>query len=194
MAASVARVRGAHASARLTSLSRLRSVWSVFQTAYEPCVRRCSWMSQLAHRWQAPSSGEDAPSPRMAFREELKPSGLPTALLRVVTEVETSPSAFAPHLWEDVPPPLLPRTKHALERFLGRLRQSRRHSTGRTHTPALMRRDGSRVALRFGLPHPDHWGAAFARVNPHDFHRTLHRLRQPEKRRQCGRVRRAGGA
>ena len=74
--------------------------------------------------------------------------------------------ALAPPLFESWKPPLWPRTNHALERFIGRLKQSRRHITGRQHTQACILRDGTFVAIRFGLPQPDRWVEAGSRVNP----------------------------
>jgi hypothetical protein len=114
--------------------------------------------------------------------------------LSVVTYVEKITIAFAPQLFEYLKQPLLPRTTHALELFLGRLKKSRRHLTGRKNTQAFILRAGRMVASLFGLPQTANWGAAFARVNPHDFYLTLNLLRQTEKRRKGWRVRRDLGA
>lgn len=153
-----------------------------------------SGIYQIAHRVQAQISCDEAQSQLLAFIDERKQSGLPTELLRVVTSVEKLTIAVAPHLVEYLKQPRLPRTNHDLERFMGRLKKSRRHITGRKNTQEFILRDGRMVAILFGLPHTDHWGAAFARVNPNDFYLTLNLLRQTEKRRKCGRVRRDLGA
>jgi hypothetical protein len=55
-------------------------------------------------------------------------------------------------------------------------------------------REGSFVAMLFGLPHPNNWVDAFARVNPHDFQHILNLLRQTAKRRKCWHARRDLGA
>ena len=98
--------------------------------------------------------------------------------------------ACAPPLFESWKPPLWPRTNHALERFIGRLKQSRRHITGRQHTQACILRDGTFVAIRFGLSQPDRWVDAGSRVNPQDFHHHLHLVRHIDTRRTCWQVRR----
>ena len=93
--------------------------------------------------------------------------------------------AFTPHLFEYVKQPLLPRTNNDLELFIGRLKKSRRHITGRKNTQEFMLREGSLVAILFGLPQPDTWVDAFSRVDPTDFQHTLRLLRQTDKRSKC---------
>jgi hypothetical protein len=194
IAASVERVRVVHPSALLKRLSRMLSVLSFFQKEYEQLVMLFSWIYQIAHRLQAQISCEEAQSQLLAFIDELKQSGLPTELLSVVTYVEKITIAFAPHLFEYLKQPLLPGTNNDLELFIGRLKKSRRHITGRKNTQEFILREGSMVAILFGLPQTDNWGAAFARVNPNDFYLALNLLRQTEKRRKCWRVRRDLGA
>jgi hypothetical protein len=89
-----------------------------------------------------------------------------------------------PQLLEFITPPLWPRTTHDLERFMGRLTKSRRHATGRKHTPAFMLREGSLVASLVGLPPTDTWVDACSGVDPNDFPQTLRLLRQTDKRRK----------
>jgi hypothetical protein len=76
----------------------------------------------------------------------------------------------------------------------GRAKKCRRHITGRKNTQEFILREGSFVATLFGLPHTNNWGDAFSRVNPDEFHHSLHLLRQPEKRRKCWQARRNLGA
>jgi hypothetical protein len=103
--------------------------------------------------------------------------------------VEKITFALIPHLFEYSKPPLLPRTNNALERFIGRLKKSRRHITGRKNTQAFMLRQGHMVAMRFGRPQTDNWGDAFARVDRHDFQQPLRLLRQTDKRSNGWRAR-----
>jgi hypothetical protein len=188
--ASVERVMAAHPSALLKRLSRLLSVLNVFQKEFEQLVILFSWIHQIAHLLKAQTSFEEAQSQLLTFVHELQQSGLPTELLRVVTYIEKITIAFAPQLFEYLKPPLLPRTNNDLELFLGRLKKSRRHITGRKNTQEFILREGSFVAMLFGLPETNNWVDAFARLNANDFHRILNLLRQTEKRRKCWHTRR----
>src|SRR5688572_16978366 len=141
-------------------------------------------MHQSAPLVQTQTPGEAAQSQLLAGVQALQHSGLPTDLWRVGTSVAKIPVALAPHLCDDWKHPRWPRTPHDLARFMGRIKQSRRHRTGRKHTPACMLREGSLVAMLVGLPHPNHWVDAFSQVNRTDFHDPLPRLRQTEKRRK----------
>jgi|SRR5882724_6134613 len=107
-----------------------------------------------------------------------------------MTSVEKLTVAFTPHLFEYLKPPLLPRTNNDLELFIGRLKKSRRHITGRKNTQEFLLREGTFVAILFGLPQPDSWVDALSRVNPQDFHHNLHLVRQIDRRRKCWHVRR----
>jgi hypothetical protein len=190
IAASVERVMAAHPSALLKRLSRMLAVLNMFQKEFEPLVILFSWIHQITHLLKVETSCEEAQSQLLTFVHELKESGLPTALLRVVTYVEKITVAFAPHLFEYLRQPLLPRTNNDLELFIGRIKKSRRHITGRKNTQEFILREGSSVAMLFGLPPATNWVHPFSRVNTDDFHQSLNRLRQTEKRRKCWHTRR----
>ena len=166
------------------------AVLNLFHQEYEQLVMLFSWMYQIAHLLQAQTSCEAAQSQLLACLQQLNHRSLPTDLLHVVTYVEKITVACAPHLFESLKQPLLPRTHNDLERFIGRIKKSRRHITGRKNTQEFILREGRFVAMLFGLPHTHNWGDAFARVNPDEFHHSLLRLRQPEKRRKCWQARR----
>jgi hypothetical protein len=144
-----------------------------------------SWIHQIAHLLKVATSCEEGKSQLLTFVHELKENGLPTELLSVVTYVEKITVAFAPHLFEYLRPPLLPRTNNDLELFIGRIKKSRRHITGRKNTHAFILRQGGSVAMLFGLPPAINGVQPFARVNTNDFPQSLNRLRQTEKRRKC---------
>jgi hypothetical protein len=194
IAASVERVRAAHPSALLKKLSRMLAVLNIFQKEFEPLVMLFSWIHQIAHLLQTQTNCEEAQSQLLAFVQELKQSCLPTELLSVVTYVEKITVAFAPHLFDYLKQPLLPRTNNDLELFIGRIKKSRRHITGRKNTQAFILRAGSFVAMLFGLPHTNNWVDAFSKVNLNDFHDTLNLLRQTDKRSKCWQTRRDLGA
>jgi hypothetical protein len=185
MAASVERVKAAHPSALLKRRSRMLAVLNLLQKEYEQFVMFCSWIHQLAPLLHVQTSGQEAQAQLLGFIQKLQHSSLPTELLRVVPYVEKITVAFAPHLFDSLKQPLLPRTNNALELCIGRLKKSRRHITGRKNTQEFILREGSAVAMLFGLPHPNHWVEAFSRVDSNDFHHTLNLLRQTDKRSQC---------
>ena len=190
IAASVERVMVVHPSALLKKLSRMLSVLNVCQKAYDQLVILFSWVYQIAHLLKAQTSCEAAHAHLLTVVHELQHSGLPTELLRVMTSVEKITVALTPHLFEYLKQPLLPRTHTDLELFIGRLKQSRRHITGRKNTQECILREGTFVAILFGLPQPDRWVDAFSRVNPQDFHHNLNLVRPIDQRRKCGHVRR----
>jgi hypothetical protein len=190
MAASVERGMAAHPSALLKRLSRMLAVLNMFQKEFAQLVILFSWIHQIAHLLKVQTSCEEAQSQLLTCGHELQENGLPTELLSVVTYVEKITVAFAPHLFEYVRQPLLPRTNNDLELFIGRIKKSRRHLTGRKNTQEFILREGSSVAILFGLPPAINWVHPFSRVNINDLHQILNRLRQTEKRRQCWHTRR----
>jgi hypothetical protein len=189
IAAAVDRSMAAHPSAFLKRLWRLLAVLNACQHESEQLKILFGWIHPMAHLLTAETGGEEAQSEVVACVRGLHQHCPHAAWLSVVASVETSTLAFIPQLFAYITPPLWPRTTHDLERFMGRLKTSRRHVTGRKHTPAFMLREGQMVAMLFGLPHTDNWGDAFARVDPNDFQQTLRLLRQTDKRSTCWRAR-----
>jgi hypothetical protein len=194
IAASVERVKAAHPSALLKKLSRMLSVLNLFQKEYEQLVMFFSWIHQIAHLLHVQTSCQEAQAQLLGLIQQLKHSCLPTELLSVVTYFEKITVAFAPHLFDYLKQPLLPRTHNDLELFIGRIKKSRRHITGRKNTQEFILREGSFVAMLFGLPQTNNWVDAFSRVNPNDFHHTLNLLRQTDKRSKCWHARHDLGA
>jgi hypothetical protein len=184
IAATVERVLAVPPSALLKRLWRLVAVLRACHQACEPLERLLPWMHQMAPLLNAEPGGEAAPSAVVAFGRGLQQRCPHAAWLRVVASVETSTLAFMPQLFEFIKPPLWPRTTHDLERFSGRLTKSRRHATGRKHTPALILREGRLVAILFGLPPTDTWVDACSGVDPNDVQQTLRLLRHTDKRRK----------
>ncbi len=112
-----------------------------------------------------------------------------TELLQLVIHFEKITLAFAPYLFQFLKQPLLPRTNNELELFIGKMKKSRRQVTGRKNIHNFILREGSFVAILFGLPQPNNWMEAFSRVNIDDFHRQLELLRQTDKRSKRWHVR-----
>jgi hypothetical protein len=99
-------------------------------------------------------------------------------------------SAFVPYLFAYLEQPLLPRTNNELEVFIGQLKKARRHATGRKNTTEFILREGSAVAILFGLPAPTDWLASFAHVNVDHFQQALQDLRRPDERSKRWQIRR----
>jgi hypothetical protein len=153
-----------------------------------------SWIHQIAHLVPVQTSGEEAQAPLLGCLQQRHHRSLPTELLSVVTSLAKLTVAFAPHRFDYLKPPLLPRTKNDRELCIGRRKTSRRHSTGRKNTQEFLLREGSLVALLFGLPQANNWVEAFSRGESHDVHHTLKLLRQRDKRSKCWHARHDLGA
>jgi len=185
IAASVERVMATHPSALLKRLTRMLAVLHLFQHEFAQLVILFSWMHHIAHLLNAETSCEEAQSQLLKFVTTLRQSCPYDELLNVVAYVEKITVAFTPHLFEYLKQPLLPRTNNDLELFIGRIKKSRRHITGRKNTQDFILREGSFVAMLFGLPQTYPWVDAFPNVNLNDLRHTLNLLRQTEKRSKC---------
>lgn len=190
IAASVERVMAVRPSALLRKLSRMLSVLHQFQKEFERLVLLFSWIHHIAHLLNAGTTDEDAQSQLLTFVHGLRQSCPHEDLLNVVAYMEKITEAFTPYLFEYIKQPLLPRTNNDLELFIGRIKKSRRHITGRKNTQTFILREGSFVAILFGLPPTNNWVEAFSKVTPDEFHLLLNRLRQTDKRSKCWHVRR----
>jgi hypothetical protein len=189
IAASVERMMATHPSALLKRLWRMLAVLNTFQHECEQLKILFGWIYHIAHLLKAETHGEEAQSAVVAFVQGLQQNCPHAELLSLVAYVVKITLAFIPHLFEYLKQPLLPRTNNDLELFIGRLKKSRRHITGRKNTQAFILREGRMVAILFGLPPTDNWDDAFAQVDPHDFQQTLRLLRQTDKRSKCWRAR-----
>jgi hypothetical protein len=194
MAASGERVMVAHPSAVLKRLSRMLAVLPLCQREFEQFVILCSWIHQIAHLFEATTSGAQAQAPLLTCVHDLQHSCPPTELLDLVTDVHQITVAVTPHLLEYLNHPLWPRPNNDLERLSGRLQKSRRHVTGRQNTQEFLLREGSLVAILVGLPPTPNGVEAFPNVNRNDFRHPLTLLRQTEKRRKWWLARRDLGA
>ncbi len=183
--ASVERVMGAHPSALLKKLLRMLAVLHLFQQEFEQLVILFSWSHHIAHLVKDETSRAQVQSRLLTFVHHLQQSCSHDGLLSLVAYVEKITIAFTPHLFDYLKQPLLPRTNNDLELFIGRIKKSRRHITGRKNTQEFILREGSFIAILFGLPGTTHWVDTFPSVHLNDFHHTLNLLRQPEKRSKC---------
>ena len=190
IATSLQRSRSFRPSALLQRLVRMLAVLTLLQKEYEPLVVLFRWIKQIAHLLKVETNDEQAQMELVTFVKSLQESCTQAELKNFVAYFEKITRAFAPYLFAYVKQPLLPRTNNELELFIGRMKTLRRHVTGRKNPQAFILREGSFVAMRFGLPQPHHWQDAFSSVNLDDFHVHLARLRQTDKRSKRWRVRR----
>jgi hypothetical protein len=155
------------------------------QKACEQLVMLFRWIYHMAHLLNAETSREAAQSPRLKYVTNLRQSCPYNTRLNVVASIEKSTVALTPQLFEYLKQPLLPPTHHDLERFIGRLKKSRRPITGRQNTQDVILREGRVVAMLCGLPHTHPWVEAFPNVHLNEFRHTRNLLRQTEKRSKC---------
>jgi hypothetical protein len=166
----------------------------LFQQKFEQLMRLFSGIYHIAHLVKADSSYEDTQSQLLTFVHQLQHRCPHEELLSLVAYVEKMTVASTPHLFDYLQQPLLPRTTNDLELFIGRIKKSRRHVTGRKNTQEFILREGCFVAILFGFSQVTNWVDVFAQVTPHDFYHTLNLLRQPDKRCKCWQVGRNLGA
>ena len=77
-----------------------------------------------------------------------------------------------------------------LEIFIGQIKKSRRQITGRKNTQSFILREGSAVAILFGLPQDTNWLESFATVELDNFRTALAALRRSSERSKCWQIRR----
>jgi hypothetical protein len=150
------------------------AVWPQCQKEFERLVLLCSWRHHLAHLLTAGPTDEDAPSPLLTCVHGLRQGWPHEDLVNVVAFLEKITAACTPYRFEYLKQPLLPRTHHDRELFMGRSKQSRRHITGRKNTATVILPAGSVVAILLGLPPTNHWVDAGSKVPPDPFHHRLH--------------------
>ncbi len=207
---SIGRVNSIHPSALLQRLLRMLTVLSLFQKEYQQLILLFGWIRETAHLLKAGIDSEEPQDGLtvMGQRSDLSADALETnpeeaeegligfirnfrrlkqvcanpELLEIVIYFEKITLAFAPYLFQFLKQPLLPRTNNELELFIGKIKKSRRKVTGRKNVHNFILKEGSFVAILFGLPQPNNWLESFSRVNIDDFHQQLDLLRQTEKR------------
>ena len=77
-----------------------------------------------------------------------------------------------------------------LEICIGQIKKSRRQITGRKNTQSFILREGSAVAILFGLPQDTNWLESFATVELDNFRTALAALRRSSERSKCWQIRR----
>jgi hypothetical protein len=98
--------------------------------------------------------------------------------------------SFSPRLFVYRQIPELPKTNNELEIFIGRLKKSRRHVTGRKNTAAFVLREGGAAAILYGLPKETHWGDFIIDADRNAFVQALEALRRRAQRQKSWSIKR----
>ena len=166
------------------------SVLPTYQATASLLAQAFGWIRQIAHRLDGEGSAAKAEHNLLDYLTQIsKETTAP--LVEWVQHFEKITQSFLPKLFSYLQQPLLPLTNNELEIFIGQLKKRRRQVTGRKNTQAFILREGSAVAILFGLPQETDWLESFAQVNLDDFHTSLAALRRGEQRSKCWRIRRA---
>jgi hypothetical protein len=98
--------------------------------------------------------------------------------------------SFSPRLFVYRQIPELPKTNNELEIFIGRLKKSRRHVTGRKNTQTFVLREGGAAAILYGLPKETHWGDFILDADREAFAQNLETIRRRAQRQKSWSIKR----
>ena len=98
--------------------------------------------------------------------------------------------SFSPRLFVYRQIPELPKTNNDLEIFIGRLKKSRRHVTGRKNTQAFVLREGGAAAILYGLPKETNLADFILDADRETFARNLEILRRRAQRQKSWNIKR----
>lgn len=174
-------------------LERLRNRLSIvefYQGEVEHLDRIFGLIRQINQLLDTSGSEREARHKLLSFVESLRESAVEEKMLSWFEHFEHITRSFAPYLFAYLEQPLLPRTNNELEVFIGRMKRSRRQATGRKNTQEFILREGSWVAILFGLPPLSNLVTSFAQVDFDKVRQTLNALRRTSERSKCWRIRR----
>ena len=181
-------------SLRPSSLfERLRNRLSIvefYQREVEHLDRVFGLIRHINQLLDTSGSEEEARHKLLSFVESLRESAVEEKMLSWLEHFEHITRSFAPYLFAYLKQPLLPRTNNELEIFISRMKKSRRQATGRKNTQEFILREGSWVAILFGLPPLSNLVTSFSQVDFDKVRQTLNALRRTSERSKCWRIRR----
>jgi hypothetical protein len=205
VAVSVDRCLHHHPSSELKSLKKILSILPTFERGYQHLKTIFETIRQTVHYLDAQGSGDQAlaallsflasalgtdppPPPEPASEPAARPQPRPPQTFREHALKVTR--SFGQKLFAYLTQPLVPTTTNDLELFIGQMKKSRRHITGRKNTQSFILREGAFVAVLFGLPRHIPWLEKFAAVPLNDFRTALAKLRRREPRSKLWLIRR----
>lgn len=178
-------------SSELHSLKKILSVVPSFKSTYQRLKTIFDWIRQIVHHLKGPGSAETAYADLldvMASPPPSAPVAQPEAgFLQHALKITKS---FGKKLFTYLEQSLLPTTNNDLEVFIGQVKKSRRHITGRKNTHHFILREGAFVATLFGLPQEINWPEKFAAVPMDEFRTNLAKLRRRQHRSKVWLIRR----
>ncbi len=154
------------------------------------------WIRQIAHLLDTKTSAAQALPGLLQYLAQLKqeiadaPDKLTTTsaldsdlsvhvmLEQWLNHFQKITISFDSQLFSYLQEPLLTKTNNDLEIFIGQVKKSRRQITGRKNTQSFILREGSAVAILFGLPQDTNWLESFATVELDNFRTALAALRR----------------
>lgn len=192
-------------------LSRLRQRLfpvSNSQANFSLLNQALKWIRQIAHLLETETSAAQAVRDLWNYLAQLKQEtfdGQDNSLASVlncdsiINEIveqwlnhfQKITTSFSSKLFSYLQEPLLPKTNNDLEIFIGQVKKSRRQITGRKNTQSFILREGSAVAIMFGLPQDTNWLESFATVELDNFRTALAALRRSSEHSKCWQIRRA---
>lgn len=199
VAASIDRCLKQKPTSDLQSLKTRLAVVPTFRRSYEKLKRTFEFIHQVVHHLEGEGSAEQAHTQLLSFIQSPTPPAPAPKLPR--PPVQRPPRLFLQHarkitksfgqkLFTYLEQPLLPTTNNDLEVFIGQIKKSRRHVTGRKATHRFVLREGAFVAVLFGLPQEINWRKKFGAVPMEAFRTALAKLRRPRYRSKVWLIRR----
>ena len=191
-------------------LSKLRqrlSVLPTYQASFALLNQALKWIRQIAHLLDTEIAAAQAVPDLLNYLAQLKLEIADTTDLSLTREFGSDltvnallnqwlnhfqkiTTSFSCKLFSYRQEPLLPKTNNDLEIFIGQIKKSRRQITGRKNTQSFILREGSAVAILFGLPQDTDWVKSFATVELNTFRTALATLRRSSERSKCWQIRR----
>ncbi len=195
------------ASELLSKLRQRLSIVPTYQAGFDLLNQALKWIRQIAHlldtetaapqaikdllNYLAQRTQEITDTTDLSLARELDSDLTVRALLNQwLNHFQKTTTSFGSKLFSCRQEPLLPKTNNDLEIFIGQVKKSRRQITGRKNTQSFILREGSAVAILFGLPIDTNWLESFATVELDNFRTALAALRRSSERSKCWRIRR----
>ena len=191
ISASIDRCLEERASRELKSVKKILAVVVEFQERYHRLKTIFGWIGHIVHQLQGQGSVREAFAKLLCVIESLNGLwGEDAHYAGFLQHALKITKGFGQKLFTYLEQALLPTTNNEMEVFIGRIKKSRRHITGRKATHQFVLREGACVAIFFGLPQPINWLEKFGSVPLDEFRTALANLRRQEYRSKVWLIRR----
>ena len=204
---SLERSLSTRSSKLLSKLRQRLSMLPTYQASFALLNQALKWIRQIAHLLDTETAAAQAIPDLLNYLAQLKQEIADTTDLSLARELGSDltvntllnqwlnhfqkiTTSFSSKLFSYREEPLLPKTNNDLEIFIGQVKKYRRQITGRKNTQSFILREGSAVAILFGLPQDTDWVESFATVELDNFRTALATLRRSSERSKCWQIRR----